>query len=497
MANNNFDIKVFTDELNKAFTILKKEQVLEKYMKNILLNYNSIIYINNITTEPNKYDAIYKYMYGEDNTLCNIVVFETDGFVDSETNIIPSGIHIAYPYLDYYVCIDYKYKLNPNNSAELLSPTQEFKTINNESILGEGNISVQENLVSGSNIKTINGQTILGSGNIEISGGGNTDVIGFIECTPNSILTDDKLQKLLSKKYGLYITGEMFFPTSEVKRFYTVPHINYLGTYIQLGYKDVYINQDNSLSSISTNLIDIDIKKTYPYSRNDVYLDREYITAKNTNLTNIGIAIGFNSYCHGKIKETINDKRFNHLYQVNDSYRFNFEPINNGKPAVDLVDILKFIFSYYVGPGRSAPTVELNPSSPVSPKIWNNGQRFSGGIYYKLKCLCKLNYSNIPNTSITTLKDLYNGIVEKKFSRRVVNKFSNISDSLQKDDVCKLIRLSIILNLNYNTPVTTSGDNYYNRGWTGTMIDYYYEILLVPDVANKDIYVYYRINRFK
>ena len=30
MANNNFDIKVFTDELNKAFTILKKEQVLEK-----------------------------------------------------------------------------------------------------------------------------------------------------------------------------------------------------------------------------------------------------------------------------------------------------------------------------------------------------------------------------------------------------------------------------------------------------------------------------------
>ena len=260
MANNKFDIKVFTDELNKAFTILKKEQVLEKYMKKILLNYNSIIYIDNITNEPNKYNTIYNYMYGEDNTLCNIVVFETDGFVDSETNIIPSGIHIAYPYLDYYVCIDYKYKLNRNNSAELLTPTQEFKTINNESILGVGNIAVQEPLVSGTNIKTINNQSILGAGNIEISGGGNTDVIGFIECTPNSILTDDKLQKLLTKKYGLYITGEMFFPTSEVKRFYTAPYINYLGTYIQLGYKDVYINPDNSLSSIETKLIDIDIK---------------------------------------------------------------------------------------------------------------------------------------------------------------------------------------------------------------------------------------------
>lgn len=271
MANNNFDIKVFTDELNKAFTILKKEQVLEKYMKNILLNYNSIIYIGNITSEPNKYNTIYNYMYGADNTLCNIVVFETDGFVDSETNIIPSGIHIAYPYLDYYVCIDYKYKLNSNNSAELLTPSQEFKTINNESILGEGNISVQDTLVSGTNIKTINGQTILGSGNIEISGGGNTDVIGFIECTPNSTLTDDKLQKLLSKKYGLYITGEMFFPTSETKRFYTVPFINYLGTHIQLGYKNVYINQDNSLSSVDTDLIDFTTKNATDNEVNNLF----------------------------------------------------------------------------------------------------------------------------------------------------------------------------------------------------------------------------------
>lgn len=168
MANNKFDIKVFTDELNKAFTILKKEQVLEKYMKNILLNYNSIIYIGNITDEPNTYNTIYNYMYGEDNTLCNIVIFETDGFVDSATNIIPSGIHIAYPYLDYSVCIDYKYILNINNSAELLTPTQEFKTINNESILGSGNISVQEPLVSGTNIKTVNEQSLVGSGNISV-----------------------------------------------------------------------------------------------------------------------------------------------------------------------------------------------------------------------------------------------------------------------------------------------------------------------------------------
>lgn len=142
------------------------------------------------------------------------------------------------------------------NAIELLD-SENVKTINNISLVGAGNIAVQEPLVSGTNIKTINGNSILGSGDLTISGGGNTDVIGFIESNPGSILTDDKLQKLSSKKYGLYIQGDMFFPTSEAKRFYTVQYINHFGNTIQLGYKEVYINPDNSLSSISTQLIDL------------------------------------------------------------------------------------------------------------------------------------------------------------------------------------------------------------------------------------------------
>lgn len=141
-----------------------------------------------------------------------------------------------------------------------LLDSENIKTINNTSLVGSGNIAVQEPLVSGTNIKTINNQSILGAGNIEISGGGNSNVIGFIESNPGSKLTDDKLQKLLSKKYGLYITGEMFFPTSEAKRFYTTQCINYFGSRIQLVYKDVYINPDNSLSSISTQTIDLTTK---------------------------------------------------------------------------------------------------------------------------------------------------------------------------------------------------------------------------------------------
>ena len=45
-----------------------------------------------------------------------------------------------------------------------------IKTVNNNSLLGSGNIAVQPTLVSGTNIKTINGTSILGSGDITISG---------------------------------------------------------------------------------------------------------------------------------------------------------------------------------------------------------------------------------------------------------------------------------------------------------------------------------------
>ena len=55
---------------------------------------------------------------------------------------------------------------------EKLVSSSNIKTINNEDLLGSGNLNVQPTLVSGTNIKTINNQSILGSGNISISGGG-------------------------------------------------------------------------------------------------------------------------------------------------------------------------------------------------------------------------------------------------------------------------------------------------------------------------------------
>ena len=155
--------------------------------------------------------------------------------------------------------------------VELLD-SENVKTINNTSLVGTGNIAVQEPLVSGTNIKTINGNSILGSGDLTISGGGgNTDVIGFIECPPGSTLTDDKLQKLLSKKYGLYIISDMFFPTSQDKIFSSVPFIKYFESSIQLVYKLVTINQGNSLNPVSTFTINLTTKNATDNEVNNLF----------------------------------------------------------------------------------------------------------------------------------------------------------------------------------------------------------------------------------
>lgn len=52
-----------------------------------------------------------------------------------------------------------------------------IKTINNNSLLGSGDIAVQPTLVSGTNIKTINNESLLGSGNVSIQGGASISTV--------------------------------------------------------------------------------------------------------------------------------------------------------------------------------------------------------------------------------------------------------------------------------------------------------------------------------
>lgn len=77
----------------------------------------------------------------------------------------------------------YKFKDENNNWQRLVQDVKvndlsvfdgkdaniDLKTINNESLIGTSNISLQEQLISGTNIKTINGESILGGGDIDVS----------------------------------------------------------------------------------------------------------------------------------------------------------------------------------------------------------------------------------------------------------------------------------------------------------------------------------------
>ena len=278
--------------------------------------------IGDITSSSNIYQTLYQKVYENDTTKKNVVIFSTEGFVDSATSLISAGEHIATPYQDNKILIDSVFVLNSDNSAtsivssdtvvidlgtiaglsgqlssetiteiknvlnenkpmlftgnfvsntfsasnylvrdsattipskdlfisinlpipilssskyENLSTTITLyinfhvednqntylvmikygvnddclKTVNEQSLVGTGNIAVQEPLVSGTNIKTINNQSILGEGNIEISGGSATKMVNLGTLTDSGTLEADKLQELMT----LFQNGDLIQAT--------------------------------------------------------------------------------------------------------------------------------------------------------------------------------------------------------------------------------------------------------------------------------------------
>lgn len=79
------------------------------------------------------------------------------------------------------------------NKAQVLGSTQQATA--------RSNINAQETLVSGTNIKTINNESILGSGNITIAGGGGSGEANVIE----SISINGTAQTVISKNVDLAV----------------------------------------------------------------------------------------------------------------------------------------------------------------------------------------------------------------------------------------------------------------------------------------------------
>jgi hypothetical protein len=84
--------------------------------------------------------------------------------------ITTAAAHDVLPIVD--VSLDITNKITTTNllksKQDLLESGTNIKTINSTSLLGSGDVAVQETLVSGTNIKTINSTSLLGSGDISI-----------------------------------------------------------------------------------------------------------------------------------------------------------------------------------------------------------------------------------------------------------------------------------------------------------------------------------------
>lgn len=81
----------------------------------------------------------------------------------------------------------------------------------------EINASKQDKLVSGTNIKTINNQSILGSGNISISGGGGSGTVNGARVGSGSTLSPDSNGIITLPNYTLNATPHIAPTAAEVK----------------------------------------------------------------------------------------------------------------------------------------------------------------------------------------------------------------------------------------------------------------------------------------
>ena len=119
--------------------------------------------------------------------------------------------------------------------AELVSGTN-IKTLNSTSLLGSGDVTVQEVLVSGTNIKSINGASILGSGNLAIE-------------IPLSFALSDEVTGLTTG------TSKLTYRIPYACQLSKLPRIN-LNTASSSGLVTVDINKNGT--SIFTTLLTID-----------------------------------------------------------------------------------------------------------------------------------------------------------------------------------------------------------------------------------------------
>jgi hypothetical protein len=181
----------------------------------------------------------------------------TGGDLDAVINAISENA----PYIAYFVNVGTKYGVS---GKKYLIQAADFNAVNNTGALyyhteidGGNHMDVQiffrkendvytvfnitrqyhyyqEQLTSGVNIKTINGNSILGSGDLTIEGGGTTDLSGYV--------TETELNDTLDDYYTKDIADRYFAPKGQVIEYVEVYEGgNYLEARNEQGHSGLYL----------------------------------------------------------------------------------------------------------------------------------------------------------------------------------------------------------------------------------------------------------------
>lgn len=110
----------------------------------------------------------------------------------------------------------------------------------------------QDALISGTNIKTINGESILGSGNLTVSGGISYEVV---DLTSKSTVTDEQLTILTASEFNKVKYGKLIYDLHEIDGLNRIYTSNYLNSgsrvTVNTSTKAVTSGSLNTLTSIS------------------------------------------------------------------------------------------------------------------------------------------------------------------------------------------------------------------------------------------------------
>ena len=181
-----------------GFTYTVKQDPLGEYNAILLNDPDMPLLLKLIETIQNQYENIDDINIRDDKTFSSHKIIQLlERKVDIDQNNFATKTELTE---------------NISKKQDKLVSGANIKTINGESILGNGDISVatkteltenlsskQNTLVSGTNIKTINGESILGNGNIEITRGSNIDTSNFA--------TKTELTENISKKQDNLVSG--------------------------------------------------------------------------------------------------------------------------------------------------------------------------------------------------------------------------------------------------------------------------------------------------